>query len=144
MLKRAPSIAALAVLGLLLVAIGFYGGLFGANRPTPSPTRTPSSAPPTVVPSSQPTPNPTAEPTEPPTPRLSPTPLDTSVRAAAVVVPQRSADLAMSVTGLVSSIYVHEGDDVTIGQLLLKLDESGYLAEVDVAEASVRRAEAAV
>jgi RND family efflux transporter MFP subunit len=50
----------------------------------------------------------------------------------------------MSVTGLVSSIYVRENDDVTIGQLLLRLDQSGYLADVDRDEAAVRRAEASV
>ena len=142
MLKRAPSMFGLAVVALAGLALAFYGGLLAGNRPSSTSTMEPVTSPPSsgVV---QPTPTLTLEPTDPPTPRLSPTPLDTSVRAAGVVVPQRSAELAMSVTGLVASIYVREGDAVTTGQLLLRLDQSGYVAEVDEAEASLRRAEAA-
>lgn len=142
MLKRAPSVFGLAAVVVAALALAFYGGLLTGNRPsvtaTPEPTASPTSS--GVI---RPTPTPTVEPTDPPTPRVSPTPPDTSVRAAAVVVPQRSADLAMSLTGLVASIYVREGDTVTTGQLLLRLDQSGYVAEVDEAEASLRRAEAA-
>lgn len=142
MLKRAPSIAALVLLGVAVLALGFYGGLFGGNRATPTPTRSANPASPDG--SARPSSNTTSEPTDPPMPRPSPTPLDTTVRATAVVVPQHSADLATTVTGLVTALLVQENDEVAVGQLLLRLDQSGYLAEIDVAEASLRRATAAV
>jgi RND family efflux transporter MFP subunit len=44
----------------------------------------------------------------------------------------------------VRNIYVNENDEVAVGQILLRLDQSSYLAEVAVAEASVARGEAAV
>lgn len=142
MLKRAPSVFGLVVVALAGLALAFYGGLLAGNRPPATQTVTPTASPPSsgII---RPSPTATLEPIDPPTPRLSPTPLDTSVRAGAVVVPQRSAELAMSLTGLVASLFVREGDAVTTGQLLLRLDQSGYVAEVDEAEASLRRAEAA-
>jgi len=59
-------------------------------------------------------------------------------------VPLRSADLATRVSGVVSGIYVSEGTDAAANQLLLKVDQSTYLAAIDVAEAEIRRATAAV
>jgi HlyD family secretion protein len=50
----------------------------------------------------------------------------------------------MSITGIVRNIYVVENDEVAVGQILLRLDQTSYLAEVDVAEAAVARGEAAV
>jgi HlyD family secretion protein len=149
MLRRAPSIVALLVVALAALLFAYYGGLFGARGPTPRPlpSRSPSltaspaqTTPPSVRPSGQPS----ASATDPLPPRPSNTPLDTSVSAAAIVVPTRSADLAMSITGIVRNVYVRENDEVRVGQVLLRLDQSGYLAEVAVSESAVTRGEAAV
>jgi len=143
MVKRALSVGVLAVVIVAALGVVYYGGFFGPPRedatPTPTATAPDSSSP---RPSGQPTPRPT--PSRQPTPQPSSTPIDTSIHASAVVVPIRSADLAMSVSGVVSTIYVHEGEVVSNGQLLLKLDQSTYLAQVDVAAAAVRRGQAEV
>jgi RND family efflux transporter MFP subunit len=110
-----------AIVALLL------GGAFVGPRPTPSPS---------VRPSLSPRPSATVRP--------SPTPMDTAIRATAVVVPKRSADLALPVSGIVDQIFVHELDAVTIGQVLLRLDQSTYEAAIDVAQQELDRAEAAV
>jgi RND family efflux transporter MFP subunit len=110
-----------AIVALLL------GGAFVGPRPTPSPS---------VRPSLSPRPSATVRP--------SPTPIDTAIRATAVVVPKRSADLALPVSGIVDQIFVHELDAVTIGQVLLRLDQSTYEAAIDVAQQELDRAEAAV
>ena len=117
----AIGVVAMAVVVLLL------GGAFVGPRPTPSP-----SVPPSV------SPRPSAS------VRPSPTPLDTAIRAEAVVVPQRSADLSLPVSGIVDQVLVKELDDVTIGQLLVRLDQSTYQAAVNLAEVELVRAEAAL
>lgn len=114
---------------VMAVAVLFLGGAFLGPRPTPSPTARPSSSPPR---------------TNPPTARPSPTPLDTSIRANAVVVPQRSADLSLPVSGIVDTLFVHELDTVTGGQLLLRLNQSIYLAAIDSAQDDLVLAEAAL
>jgi len=143
MVRRALSVGVLAVVIVAALGVLYYGGLFGrpGSDPTPSPIGSPAASG-TPSPTDQPTAKPT--PSRPATPQPSPTPIDTSVHASAVVVPARSADLAMSVSGVVSTIYVHEGEQVASGQLLLKLDQSTYLAQVDVAAAAVRRGQAEV
>ena len=50
----------------------------------------------------------------------------------------------MSITGIVRNIYVDENEEVAVGQILLRLDQASYLADMNVAEASELRAEAAV
>jgi HlyD family secretion protein len=149
MLRRAPSIIALVVVAIAALLFAYYGGIFGARGPSPSPliSRSPTltASPVQTVPASiRPSGQPSATATDPLPPRPSNTPLDTSVSAAAIVVPTRSADLAMSITGIVRNIYVRENDEVRVGQVLLRLDQSSYLAEVDVAESAVARGEAAV
>jgi HlyD family secretion protein len=74
--------------------------------------------------------------------RPSPTPLDTSIRATAVVVPQRSADLALPISGIVDQVLVEELDDVTVGQLLVRLDQSTYQAAINLAVVELDLAEA--
>jgi len=59
-------------------------------------------------------------------------------------VPLRSADLATRVSGVVSGIYVSEGTDAAANQLLLKVDQSTYLAAIDVADSLVGQATAEV
>lgn len=70
--------------------------------------------------------------------------MDTSIRAAAVVVPQRSAELALPVSGVIGGLYVRENETVILNRILLRLDQSTYIAALNVAEADVRRAEAAL
>lgn len=116
-------VVAMAIVALLL------GGALAGPRPTPSPT---------VRPSASVSPRPSAS------IRPSPTPLDTSIRATAVVVPQRSADLSLPVSGIVDQVLVDELDEVTIGQLLVRLDQSLYQAAINLAEDELVSAEAAV
>jgi len=120
-------------IGALIMAalVALLGGAFVGPRPSPSPTTSPR-----IIPTSRPSASPTLRP--------SPTPIDTSIRASAVVVPQRSADLSLAISGTVDHIFVDELDAVAEGQLLLRLDQSTYLAEMRVAETNVQRAEAAV
>jgi HlyD family secretion protein len=114
-------VVAMAIVVLLL------GGAFVGPRPTPSPS---------VRPSVSPRPSASVRP--------SPTPLDTTIRATAVVVPQRSADLSLPVGGIVDQVLVKELDDVTIGQLLVRLDQSTYQAAINLAQDELDRAEAAL
>lgn len=125
------TIVAVAVLAVGIVLIN--GGAF--NPPTASPLAPPSSSPSAA---------PTRTPINSPTPRPSASPIDTSVVASGVVVPLRSAELATRVSGVVAALYVHDGSETETNQLLLKLDQLTYLAQVNVAEADVRRATAAV
>ncbi|MEA2677308.1 MAG: HlyD family secretion protein [Chloroflexota bacterium] len=112
---------------VMAVAVLLLGGALVGPRPSPSPSARPSSSP-----------RPTAS------VRPSPTPLDTSIRATAVVVPQRSAELSLSLSGIVDQIFVHELDEVTLGQLILRLDQSTYLAAVDHAQQDLESKEAAL
>ena len=50
----------------------------------------------------------------------------------------------MSLSGVVSTIYVHVNDQVIGGQLLLQLDQTKYVSDIEVATASVDQADAAV
>ncbi len=72
------------------------------------------------------------------------TPVDRGIVAAANVVPRRSADLSMPVSGRVVEVAVTEEDEVFTGELLVRVDQSTRQAAVDVATADVERAEAAV
>ena len=116
----------IGVVAMALVVL-LLGGAFVGPRPTPSPS---------VRPSVSPRPSASVRP--------SPTPLDTAIRATAVVVPQRSADLALPISGIVDQIFIHELDAVTIGQLLVRLDQSTYEAAINVAQDELDRAEATV
>jgi HlyD family secretion protein len=119
-------------IGVVITAVVvLLGSAFIGPRPSPSPT---------VRPSASVTPRPTASATI----RPSPTPLDTSIRATAIVVPLRSANLTLPVSGIVERIFVDELDAVAPSQLVLRLDQSTYLAEIRSAEAALRHAEAAV
>ena len=131
-MSRALQMSVVLVVVVAIAAVAVYAVLGGSPPPPtptfPRPTATPAVRP--TIPSS--------------TPRPSATPLDTSIRASAVVVPQRSADLALSVGGVVARVLVEEDDAVTINDLLLRLDQSTYLAAIDVAVADLRRAQAAL
>src|SRR5512141_1219350 len=114
---------------VMAVAVLLLGGTLVGPRPTPPPTSRPSTSP---------------RPTNPPTLRPSPTPLDTSIKATAVAVPQRSADLSLPISGIVDTLFVHELDTVTGGQLLVRLNQSIYLAAIDSAQKDLESAEASL
>lgn len=150
MVRRAVSVAAVAVVvllvgGWLVVYSGLIGGptprpLVTGQRTLPPPQRTAS---PPVESSRDPSAKPTASVADAPTPTPFPTPIDTNVHAAAVVVPFRSADLAMSISGIVNTVYVSPNDQVIGGELLLKLDQTKYLSDIEIASASVDQTQAA-
>ncbi|MEO6350723.1 MAG: efflux RND transporter periplasmic adaptor subunit [Candidatus Limnocylindrales bacterium] len=128
------------------LAIGFVLIRSGALDPRPTPTATPISSDVTSPgPSTSPTPTATATitPIE-PTPTAAPTPVDTSVVASGVVVPIRSAELVARASGVVDAIYVHAGSAAAANQLLLKLDQRTYQAEIRVDQNLVEQAIAAV
>lgn len=116
-------------IGVVLVAVlvVLLGGAFVGPRPSPSPS---------VRPSASVTPSPTIRPTA--------TPIDPSIHASGIVVPLRSADLSLPISGIVDSIYVDELEQAAAGQLLLRLDQSTYLAAINAADADVTRSEKAV
>jgi RND family efflux transporter MFP subunit len=134
-MNRAMALGGVLVVVAAVVAALLYTGVLSGTGPTPSPAPTPS-----VSPSPVHTPSPTPT----PTPRVSPTPIDTSIVAAAVVIPNQSSDLAIPVSGIVAGVYVEENQDVTADELLVKLDQSTYLAQINVAQSDVTRADAAV
>jgi HlyD family secretion protein len=64
--------------------------------------------------------------------------------AAGIVIPIRGADLAVPVSGVVDEVLVQDNQLVTENQLLVRLDQSTYSAQVNVEAADVLRADAAV
>lgn len=119
--------AAIAIAAVILFALGALALLAGGQPPEgpTSPVPSPTRRPPTLA-------TPIATPTDP------------GIVASAVVVPRRSADLAMPITGRVTAVPVTEHDEVFTGELLVRVDQSTRQAAVDVATADVERAEAAV
>ncbi len=137
-----PAILVTALVVVALAVAVLLGYTAGRPSATPTPTTRPSTS---VPPSTSAQPSPTATPRRSQaSPSPSATPVDTSVRASAVVVPQRSADLALPISGIVNGVYVSDGDLVDADQILVRLDRTRYLAAIDLAEADVGRAEAAV
>lgn len=123
--------AAVALVALLVAIIGtvavLTGGFLPDNQATPRPSATVRRTTP-----------------PPATPTPVRTPIDDSITASAVVVPRRSVDLAMPISGEVETVAVSENDEVFTGELLLRVDPSTRQAAVDVARADLERAEAAV
>lgn len=65
-----------------------------------------------------------------------------TVRASGWVRPRRSVDIQSDLMGRVVELSVEEGDSVTAGQLLLRLDPTPYEAAVSQARAAVSEARA--
>lgn len=94
----------------------------------------------------------TNQPLEVATARVAKTEVSTdSVRAAAgtplltasgYIVARRKAVVSAKIQGRLSSLRVEEGSRVREGQIIAKLEDRDYLAQVERAEASVQRAEA--
>ena len=70
-----------------------------------------------------------------PEPTLAPVKADTSVLADGAVVPARVAVLSFPTGGIVAEVLVAEGDTVTAGQPLVRLDAARQRASVAQAEA---------
>jgi multidrug resistance efflux pump len=84
-----------------------------------------------------------SSPTASPSPSLGPVPESDTVAADARAVPIRHAELAAPAGGgLVAEVLVEEGDAVTAGQALLRLDATRLDAQVAQAHAAVTAAEA--
>jgi RND family efflux transporter MFP subunit len=144
MVKRVVSIAAVLIAVVLVGGLVVYSGVLGGASPSPSPTAHPTPIPgESSKPTEQPTSTPPPSSIAPATPTPEATPIDTNIHASAVVVPVSSADLAMSISGVVSTVYVHPNDQVIGGELLLKLDQTKYLSDIEVASASVDQTQAA-
>lgn len=142
MMRRAVSVAAVVAVvvligGWLVVYSGLLGGPSSSPATSPQQTLTPGR-------SSTPTPRPPPSQSAAATPSPVATPIDTNIKATAVVVPIRNAELAMSISGVVSTVYVHPDQQVIGGELLLKLDQTKYLSDIDVASAAVDQAQASV
>jgi len=54
----------------------------------------------------------------------------TTLNASGYVVAQQEATVAAEITGMVTAVYVTEGDKVTTGQIIARLDDSAYGATV--------------
>lgn len=130
---RTGIVATLVVVGAVALAIVLANTGIVGPFPTPSPSASVSASP-----TGKPVPTPSG------TPRPSATPVESGIRADAVVVPQRSADLATRASGVVGAIYVHEGSLVVADQLLMKLDQLTQQNAIIVAQAVVNRAVAAL
>ena len=72
------------------------------------------------------------------------TELACEVVAEAKVVPVQYASLSLPTGGIVSQVLVSEGDDVEVGQVLVRLESAQQAAAVGQAEAGLRRAQAAL
>lgn len=65
-----------------------------------------------------------------------------TVTASGQIEPKTSVDVSADITGRITLITVEEGDTVSRGQLLLRIDPSQYEAQVARAQASLASAEA--
>lgn len=79
-----------------------------------------------------------------PSPVLPPIQPDQRIMAEGVVFPVRYAQMVMPVDGTIGEILVHEGEQIQVGQPLLRLVRSDYQARVHAAQADVARAAAVV
>ena len=79
-----------------------------------------------------------------PEPSIPPVPPSTAIVADGRVVPVRSAELGVAVPGEIAAVGGAEGDAVTSGQVLVRLDDTAAAAGVEAAKAAVAVADAGV
>jgi macrolide-specific efflux system membrane fusion protein len=65
-----------------------------------------------------------------------------TVDASGTVAPARQADLEFAVSGMVTAVLVGEGDSVTAGQVLARVDDALLRAQADAATATLDAAQA--
>jgi RND family efflux transporter MFP subunit len=126
-------VAAIIAIAVIALAFVLFQGVGARQTPSPELPSVTSTGPQTTAPQQTPS-----------TPRPTASPIETGVVASGTVVPLRSADVASRISGVVASVYVHDGSEAAASQLLVKLDQSTYLAAVDVARQLLSRANANV
>lgn len=67
-----------------------------------------------------------------------------AVEASGKVFPKTEVKISSDVSGEIVELYVKEGDSVTVGQVLARVDPEAYQSQVERAEAGVNSARAAV
>jgi RND family efflux transporter MFP subunit len=66
------------------------------------------------------------------------------LQATGYVTARRQATVSAQITGTLTDVLIEEGDHVTKGQVLARLEDSAYRANLDAAQASARAAQAQV
>lgn len=66
------------------------------------------------------------------------------LEATGYVTARRQATVSAQITGTLTEVLIEEGDHVTKGQILARLEDSGYRANLDAALASAQAAQAQV
>src|SRR6266536_3513343 len=84
----------------------------------------------------------TPTPAEAPVAAAAPVTASNAVVAEAKVVPSRSATLSLSSGGIVAEVLVKEGDQVTAGQVLARLDASDLQLKLEKAQVDLQQAQA--
>jgi HlyD family secretion protein len=84
----------------------------------------------------------TSTPAEAPIAAAAPVTASNMVVAEAKVVPSRSATLSLSSGGMVAEVLVKEGDQVTAGQVLARLDASDLQLKLEKAQIDLKQAQA--
>jgi RND family efflux transporter MFP subunit len=68
----------------------------------------------------------------------------TVLQATGYVTARRQATVSAQITGTLTAVLIEEGDHVTRGQVLARLDDSGYKAQLEAAKAQADSAHAQV
>ncbi|HUH31464.1 MAG TPA: efflux RND transporter periplasmic adaptor subunit [Rhodanobacter sp.] len=66
------------------------------------------------------------------------------LQATGYITARRQATVSAQITGTLTEVLIEEGDHVTRGQVLARLDDSGYRAELNAAKAGAQAAQAQV
>ena len=68
----------------------------------------------------------------------------TVLQATGYITARRQATVSAQITGTLTAVLIEEGDHVTRGQVLARLDDSGYKAQLEAARAQADSAHAQV
>src|SRR5213078_3659496 len=69
-------------------------------------------------------------------------PIPFEITATGTVEPLQTASVQAQVTGILTAVAFHEGDDVAAGQLLFQIDPRPFQASLDQAQAMLQRDQA--